>query len=82
MSKYNIFIVAAQGGYLWLVIIAVIGSMLSVYFYFKPILAMYFSGDPPQPKIATGTAYKVNIIICTILIITLGLVSGLIINLI
>jgi hypothetical protein len=43
---------------------------------------MYFSGDPPQPKIATGTAYKVNIIICTILIITLGLVSGLIINLI
>jgi NADH-quinone oxidoreductase subunit N len=82
MAKYNIFIVAAQGGYLWLVIIAVIGSMLSVYFYFKPILAMYFSGDPPQPKIETGIAYKVHIIICTILIIVLGLVSGLIINLI
>ncbi len=82
MAKYNIFIVAAQSGYLWLVIVGVLGSMLSIYYYFKPIVAMYFSDAEPQPKIETGISYKIHIIFCTFLIIVLGFLSGVIINLI
>ncbi|MEI6124179.1 MAG: NADH-quinone oxidoreductase subunit N [Bacteroidota bacterium] len=81
MAKYNVFVVAAQSGYLWLVIVALIGSMVSIYYYFKPIVAMYFSNVEPQAHIHTGISYKIHIIFCTILIIGLGLLSGLFLNL-
>jgi len=82
MAKYNIFIVAVQGGYVWLVIIAVIGSMVSIYYYFKPIIAMYFSDVEPQTKIETGLLFKVSIILCTLLIIGFGIASGVFVTLI
>ena len=82
VAKYNIFIVAIQGGFIWLTIIAIVGSMVSVYYYFRPIIAMYFSDGEPQPKMETDLTYKLSIIFCTLLIIGLGLVSGLVVGMI
>lgn len=81
MAKYNLFAHAAEGGYIWLVVVAVIGSMISIYFYFKPIMASYFSDGEPQHKIETSTNFKINIVICTLLMIVLGFMPNLIINL-
>jgi NADH-quinone oxidoreductase subunit N len=81
MAKYNLFVITAEGGYIWLVIVAIVGSMISIYFYFKPIMASYFSGGEPQHKIETSTNFKINIILCTLLMIVLGFLPTLIINL-
>ena len=81
MAKYNLFALAAEGGYIWLVVVAVVGSMISIYFYFKPIMASYFSGDEPQHKIVTSTNFKINIVLVTVLMILLGFMPSLIINL-
>ena len=81
MAKYNIFIVAVQSGYIWLVIIAVIGSMVSIFYYFKPIIAMYFSEEATPAKMNSGLAFKVSIICCTLLIIGLGIASGMFVGL-
>ncbi len=81
MAKYNLFALAAEGGYTWLVVVAIIGSMISIYFYFKPILASYFSEGEPQHKIESSINFKFNIILCTILMIVLGFLPKLIINL-
>ena len=81
MAKYNLFALAAEGGYTWLVVVAIIGSMISIYFYFKPIMASYFSEGEPQHKIESSINFKFNIIICTILMIVLGFLPKLIINL-
>ncbi len=81
MAKYNLFVLTAEGGYIWLVILAVIGSMISIYFYFKPILASYFSEGEPQHKIESGINFKINIILCSVLMIVLGFLPQLIINL-
>jgi NADH-quinone oxidoreductase subunit N len=81
MAKYNLFVLTAEGGYTWLVIVAVIGSMISIYFYFKPILASYFSEGEPQHKIESSLNFKINIILCSVLMIVLGFLPQLIINL-
>lgn len=81
MAKYNLFVLTAEGGYIWLVVVAVIGSMISIYFYFKPILASYFSEGEPQHKIESSLNFKINIILCSVLMIVLGFLPQLIINL-
>jgi NADH-quinone oxidoreductase subunit N len=81
MAKYNLFALAAEGGYTWLVAVAIIGSMISIYFYFKPIMASYFSEGEPQHKIESSINFKFNIILCTVLMIVLGFLPKLIINL-
>lgn len=81
MAKYNLFVLAAEGGYTWLVVVAIVGSMISIYFYFKPIMASYFSEGEPQHKIESSFNFKFNILLCTILMILLGFLPKLIINL-
>ncbi len=81
MAKYNLFALAAEGGYTWLVVVAIIGSMISIYFYFKPIMASYFSEGEPQHKIESSINFKFNIILCTVLMIVLGFLPKMIINL-
>jgi len=81
MAKYNLFALAAEGGYTWLVVVAIIGSMISIYFYFKPIMASYFSEGEPQHKIESSINFKFNIILCTVLMIVLGFLPKIIINL-
>ena len=43
MAKYFIFANAIGDGYLWLVLFAIAMSLVGVYYYFKIIIAMYFS---------------------------------------
>ena len=81
MAKYNLFALTAEGGYIWLVVVAVLGSMVSIYFYFKPIMASYFSDGTPQHHIETSIYFKINILICTALMIILGFMPRLIIQL-
>lgn len=82
MAKYNIFIIALEKGFFWLVIFAVIGSMISIYYYFKPIMAIYFGSDEGLPRIESSKNYKTQIVICAILLILFGLIPGWVIELI
>ena len=80
VAKYYLFTTALEQGYLWLVIIAITGSALSVAYYFKPIIAMYLKeGD--GIKLESGTGYKAVIVALTILTLVLGLLPAFLINL-
>jgi len=80
MAKYYLITTALEQGYLWLVIIAILGSAISVAYYFRPIIAMFLKeGD--GVKLESGIAYKTNIIFLTILTLALGFLPALLINL-
>lgn len=81
-AKYNLFVSAIEQGNLPLVIVAIIGSMISVYFYIRPVIAMY--GNPPSATSAIDSSsnYKKQIFVAAFLLIVLGLIPGVIINLI
>jgi NADH-quinone oxidoreductase subunit N len=81
MGKYFLFAAAIEQGWLWLVIIAIAGSAISVGYYFKPIIAMYFREDQGT-LLQAGTHFKISILVLTLLTLLLGflpfLLSGLI----
>ncbi|MCX6280852.1 MAG: NADH-quinone oxidoreductase subunit N [Bacteroidetes bacterium] len=81
IGKYFLFAAAIEQGWLWLVIIAIAGSAVSVGYYFKPIISMYFREDQGI-LLKADWPFKIAILFLAILIILLGilpfLVSGLI----
>jgi NADH-quinone oxidoreductase subunit N len=75
-AKYYIFAGAMENGYLWLVVLALIGSAISAGYYFKPIIAMYLKhGD--MPAIPVTTTYRIQLISIIALALLLGLVPSL-----
>ncbi len=49
-GKYYLFLTAVKSGFIWLVVIAVINSAMSAYYYLRPIVVMYFrSGEEAWP---------------------------------
>jgi NADH-quinone oxidoreductase subunit N len=71
MAKYFLFTTAIEKGFLWLVIIAILGSAISAAYYFKPVIAVYLKeGD--GIKMESNLAYKSHIIFLTILTVLLG----------
>ena len=65
-GKYMAFALAIQNGYLGLVILAVITSLIGVYYYFRVIIVMYF-------KETTATAIEIPDGLTVLLFILIGL---------
>lgn len=67
-------ITATEGKYLWLVIIAMLGAAISVYYYFRVIQAMYFKYDADhQSQVANTTpAFRFGIMLLAAITILLG----------
>ena len=76
---YMINAVIATGGFLWLVIFAVLMAAISVYYYFRVIQAMYFKEGEAQ-VIEVSTSFKWVITIVAALVILLGVYPQLLFN--
>ena len=80
MAKYYLFTAALEKGFIWLVMVAIAGSAISVAYYFKPIMAMYLK-EPSGVKLTVETSYKVHLMFMTLLIILIGVLPVLVIGL-
>jgi len=79
-AKYYIFTAAFQSGFTGIVLIAIIASLIGVYYYFRIIIAMYFKENTTEP-IPVKINHKVLLVVVTIAIIALGLFPDFIIGL-
>jgi NADH-quinone oxidoreductase subunit N len=80
MAKYFLFSTAIEKGFLWLVIIAILGSAISAAYYFKPIIAAYLKeGD--GMKLESTLGFKAHIVFLTLLTVLLGLLPFFVIGL-
>ncbi|MBV7533323.1 NADH-quinone oxidoreductase subunit N [Chitinophaga sp. sic0106] len=76
-AKYFVLAAAIQQGHLlWLVILAVLCAAISVYYYFRVIIAMYFKQGEPQVEPVSG-GFKAGLIFTVILVLALGLFPNL-----
>ena len=73
MAKYYLFPTALEKGLVWLVIIAIAGSAISVAYYFRPIIAMYLR-EPNGIPLKVEMPYKIHLVFMTLLVILIGLV--------
>ncbi len=76
-AKYYIFTAALQQHYTGLVIVAVLGSLIGVYYYFRVIIAV-FKSDSEGIEIPMNGIYKAALFFISIAALVLGLMPGLI----
>ena len=81
-AKYFLFVNAIQTNYTWLVIIAVIGSLISVVYYFKIIIAMYLRPAENSEKLEVSSQHKILLLVCLIMMLGLGFFSDIFLRLI
>lgn len=71
-AKYYLFYGALMGGYTWLVLIAVLSSLIGVYYYFRVIFAL-FKTSPVSPEELPRLLPKHYILLVLSAIISLGI---------
>jgi NADH-quinone oxidoreductase subunit N len=80
-AKFYIFSSAVKDGWLWIVLLAVVNSFISIYYYFRPVIASYMKTSD-HPKIKIKAATQTLLILLTILTIACGLLPGILIGII
>ena len=80
MAKYYLFATALEKGLVWLVVVAIAGSAVSVVYYFKPIVAMYLK-DPTGVQLKVETPYKIHLLFMTLMVIIIGILPFFLIGL-
>lgn len=75
-AKFVLFTQAIEAGYLILVIVGVINSIISMGYYFKIIIAMY-TKETPTETITVPVAYYIVAVLGIVLNIALGVYPGL-----
>jgi NADH-quinone oxidoreductase subunit N len=74
-GKFYVFRAAMEpdGQLLWLVVAAVINSVVSIYYYLRVVMAMYFR-EPTRESSAQGSpAMSFALVACAVLVLVLGL---------
>lgn len=71
--KFNIFLQAVKAGFTWLVVIAVIFTVISAYYYLKIVMYMYMKEPVKLPEPIYSRELEVAILICTIGVTFLGI---------
>jgi len=74
-GKYFLF-TAAFAKYPWLIVLAVINSAISIYYYFKIIIAMYFSREESIGEVVLPMGVRWAVMLGLLLIALLTLVPG------
>ncbi len=71
MAKWYLLAGLYEGGLVWLVIVAVFNTLISLYYYARVVYAMCFSDDG-QPAIRTPLLGQVAVMACGVLIVLTG----------
>jgi len=81
-AKFYLFksILAYNPNYLPLILLAILGSLISLYYYFKVIISM-FGGDETSDKIEIKISDRILLYIIASFIIILGLIPGILLKL-
>jgi len=71
-GKYMVFALAIENGQVGFVILAVVTSLIGVYYYFRTIIAMYFK-EANATRISTPVSTEILVIVLIILTLALGI---------
>ncbi len=76
MAKFYIFGGAVQYGLLWLVVIAVINSVISAYYYLRVVKVMWLGEPASEEKVPSSGALRVALAISCLGVLLLGIIPG------
>jgi NADH-quinone oxidoreductase subunit N len=76
IAKIYIFNGAVDQGLLWLVIIAVINSCISAYYYFKVVKVMWMGEPATQEKVTSTWPEWLALALCCLAVVIMGIIPG------
>lgn len=80
-AKYYIFSSAIQNGYIGLVLLAILGSLIGVFYYFRVIIAVFKTEDETQ-EIAVNPLFGILLALTSLAALVLGIAPGILAGLI
>jgi NADH-quinone oxidoreductase subunit N len=81
-GKYYVFIAAIKSNLTWLAILGVLSSVISVYFYIRVVVFMYFRESTEDFKIQISPYSLTAVIITALLILVFGILPDTLMNVI
>lgn len=75
-AKYYIFIAAIEAKLTWLAILGVLSSVISVYFYLRLVVLMYFNESSEEYEIVGSKSGMFAVLVSALLVILLGILPG------
>jgi len=81
-GKYYVFISAIKADLTWLALVGILSSVISVYFYLRLVVIMYFKSSESEEKISYTASEIIAVVVAVIFVIILGLAPGSFIDLI
>ncbi len=76
MAKFYIFGGAVQHGLLWLVIVAVLNSVISAYYYLRVVKVMWLGEPASEEKVPSSGALRVALSLSCLGVLVLGIIPG------
>jgi len=81
MAKFYIFSGAVKQGLLWLVVIAVINSVISAYYYLRVVKVMWLGEPASEEKVPSSGALRLALSLSCLGVLLLGIIPGYIMKL-
>ncbi len=81
-GKYYVFMAAIKSNLTWLAIIGVLSSVISIYFYLRIVVLMYFKDAEGELSITNSNTGLLAVLIAVLLVIVIGIAPGSLIGLI
>jgi len=81
MAKFYIFSAAVQHNLLWLVVIAVINSVISAYYYLRVVKVMWLGEPASEEKVPSSGALRVALSLSCLGVLLLGIIPGFVMRL-
>jgi NADH-quinone oxidoreductase subunit N len=76
VGKFYLFSAAVKNGYIWLAVIGVLNSAVSIYYYLRIVVYMYMmpaKGEVPEPR-PPRIAFSLALCACAAVVLVLGIV--------
>ncbi len=81
MGKFYVFMSAINAGYTWVVIIAVMFSAISAYFYLRVVMYMYMKEPKETVQLSASPAIGLALAITVIAVLVIGISPSTVVNL-
>jgi len=81
MAKFYIFSAAVQHNLLWLVVIAVLNSVISAYYYLRVVKVMWLGEPASEEKVPSSGALRVALSLSCLGVLLLGIIPGFVMRL-
>jgi NADH-quinone oxidoreductase subunit N len=81
IGKFNLFVIAINAGYTWLVIAAVIFSAISAYYYLRIVMNMYMKPSGGDAVIALSPSLGIALFITVLAVFAIGIFPSIVLPL-